>query len=37
MTSSPARHPDRIRVIDAEGSPGKVHERVMAAVGERAR
>jgi len=32
-----ARHPDRIRVIDAEGSPDKVHERVMAAVGEVAR
>ncbi len=28
-----ARHPERIRVVDAEGSPGEVHERVMAAVG----
>ena len=32
-----ARHPERIKVIDAEGSPGEVHERVMAAVGELAR
>jgi dTMP kinase len=28
------RHPERIKVIDAEGSPGEVHQRVMAAVGE---
>ena len=28
-----ARHPDRIAVIDAEGSPVEVHERVMQAVG----
>lgn len=27
-----ARHPERITVIDAEGSPAAVHERVMAAV-----
>jgi dTMP kinase len=32
-----ARHPERIKVIDAEGSPGEVHERVMAAVSELAR
>jgi dTMP kinase len=32
-----ARHPDRIKVIDGEGSPAAVHERVMAAVGEVAR
>jgi len=30
-----ARHPARIVVIDAEGEPGAVHERVMAAVAER--
>jgi dTMP kinase len=27
-----ARHPDRITVIDAEGSPQEVHGRVMDAV-----
>jgi dTMP kinase len=32
-----ARHPERIKVIEAEGSPGEVHERVMAAVGQQAR
>jgi dTMP kinase len=32
-----ARHPERITVIDAEGSPAEVHERVMAAVGRLAR
>jgi dTMP kinase len=32
-----ARHSDRIIVIDAEGSPAEVHERVMAAVGRLAR
>jgi len=31
------RHPERIAVIDAEGSPAAVHERVMAAVGQPAR
>jgi dTMP kinase len=30
-----ARHSDRIAVIDAEGDPDEVHERVMAAVRER--
>jgi dTMP kinase len=30
-----ARHPDRIVVVDAEGPPNEVHERVMAAVEER--
>ncbi len=29
------RHPERIVVIDAEGAPEEVHERVMAAVGAR--
>lgn len=29
------RHPERIAVIDAAGSPDEVHERVMAAVAER--
>jgi dTMP kinase len=32
-----ARHPERITVIDAEGPPAAVHERVMAAVGQPAR
>ena len=32
-----ARHPERITVIDAEGPPRVVHERVMAAVGQLAR
>ena len=32
-----ARHPDRIRVIDAEGSVEEVHRRVMEAVAERGR
>jgi len=27
-----ARHPDRIVVVDAEGSPDEVHQRVMEAV-----
>jgi dTMP kinase len=27
-----SRHPERIAVVDAEGSPGQVHERVMLAV-----
>jgi dTMP kinase len=27
------RHPERITVIEAEGAPAEVHERVMAAVG----
>ena len=27
-----ARHPERISVVDAEGSPEQVHERVMQAV-----
>ena len=31
-TSSPRRHAERIVVIDAEGAPEEVHERVMAAV-----
>jgi dTMP kinase len=31
-----ARHPERIEVIDAEGSPEEVHARVMAAIGKRA-
>jgi dTMP kinase len=31
------RHPERISVIEAEGSPAEVHERVMQAVAERAR
>jgi dTMP kinase len=30
-----ARHPERIAVIDAGGSPEEVHGRVMAAVNER--
>jgi dTMP kinase len=30
-----ARHPERIAVIDAQGSPQEVHDRVMAAVNER--
>jgi dTMP kinase len=30
-----ARHPERIAVIDADGSPEEVHGRVMAAVNER--
>ena len=32
-----ARHSDRIRVIDAEGSVEEVHRRVMEAVAERGR
>ena len=28
-----ARHPERITVVDGEGEPGEVHERVMEAVG----
>jgi dTMP kinase len=28
-----SRHSDRIAVVDAEGSPAEVHERVMQAVG----
>ena len=32
-----ARHSDRIRVIDAEGSVEEVHRGVMEAVGERGR
>jgi dTMP kinase len=32
-----ARHSERIVVIDAEGSPAEVHERVLAAVGRLAR
>jgi len=32
-----ARHPERIKVIDADGSPADVHERVMLAVSEVAR
>jgi len=27
-----ARHPERVLVVDAQGSPAEVHERVMAAV-----
>jgi dTMP kinase len=30
-----ARHPDRIVVVDASGSPDEVHERVMATVRSR--
>jgi dTMP kinase len=32
-----ARHPERIAVIDGEGDPGDVHERVMELVRERGR
>jgi thymidylate kinase len=32
-----ARHSDRIRVIDAEGSVEAVHRRVMEAIAERGR
>ncbi|HYH61660.1 MAG TPA: dTMP kinase [Solirubrobacterales bacterium] len=28
-----ARHPDRIVVVDGEGDPGEVHQRVLDAVG----
>ena len=28
-----ARHPDRVRVVDASGDPDTVHAAVMAAVG----
>jgi dTMP kinase len=30
-----ARHPDRIVVIEAEGSPGEIHARIMELVRER--
>ena len=34
-TSSPTRHPDRIVVVDGDGTPGEVHARVMEVVRSR--